>query len=222
MRSKLIVFDIDDTLYDELDYVKSGYNVVSKYIEKKYRVNKVYERLTKLFQKSSKNVFNRLLDSLNIEYTKEDIIYLVEMYRNHTPNIKLSNDVIKTLKELRNNYKLAIVSDGNYKTQKLKVDALGLMEYFDKIVLTDKHGKEYWKPNIKSFEMLSNDFKIEFCDIYYVGDNPNKDFYFSKYGIKTIRYYNKNGIYYNDKYLENIKENYRIDSIKEVIDVVGD
>ena len=45
MKNKLIVFDIDDTLYNEIDYVESGYKVVSKYIEKKYNKKNIYNKL---------------------------------------------------------------------------------------------------------------------------------------------------------------------------------
>lgn len=217
MKNKLIIFDIDDTLYNEIDYVKSGYKVVSSYLEKKYKLNNLYDKMMELFNKSSKNVFNRLLDAMKIEYSKDDIVFLVDLYRNHKPDIKLSDDAIKTLKELKKKYMLAIVSDGNYSTQKLKCDALGLDEYFDKIILTDKYGKEYWKPSRKPFDILSKEFGLSLNDMYYVGDNPNKDFYLSTYGINTIRLYNKDGIYYNENYKEKIREQYKIYRIDSLL-----
>ena len=219
MKDKLIVFDIDDTLYDEIDYVKSGYKEIAKIVENKYHLHDIYDKLMKLFEKSSKNVFNRLFDELNISYLDEDIMNFVNIYRNHMPNIKLSNDVIKTLTELKKSYQLAIVSDGNYNTQLLKCKALDLDKYFDEIILTDKYGKDYTKPSIKSFELLCRKFNIVLSNIYYIADNPNKDFYISKYGIKTIRYYNKNGIYYKDEYLDNIHEDYQINKISDVLEL---
>ena len=216
MKNKLIVFDIDDTLYNEIDYVKSGYKVLSKYIEEKYHLDNIYNKLMELFQISSKNIFNRLFDELNVKYTSEEISFLVEMFRNHEPDIKLSQDIIETLNILKKNYKLAIVSDGNYNTQYLKCKSLNLNQYFDKIILTGKYGKDYEKPSRKAFDMLSDIFNVELKNMYYIGDNPNKDFYISKYGIKTIRYYNKQGIYYNDDYRNGICEDYRINKIDEI------
>lgn len=220
MKNKLIIFDIDDTLYNEIDYVKSGYLVVSKYIEDKYNLHNIYDDMMELFNSSHKNVFNRLLDKYEIDYSIDDIMLLVNLYRNHKPSIALTNHVVGVLEELKKYYILAIVSDGNYNTQLLKVRSLGLKKYFDEIILTDKYGKEYWKPNKLVFDMLSKKFNISLSEMYYVGDNPNKDFYLSKYGIKTIRLYNKNGIYINDQYLENIKENYDIYDIKDILNIV--
>ena len=221
MKNKLIVFDIDDTLYNEIDYVKSGYKEVSKYIEKKYNKKNVYKMLMSLFDTSSKNVFNRLFDDLKIEYSNEDIMFLVNTYRNHKPKIKLARETISVINELKNNYKLAIVSDGNYNTQKAKCNSLELDKYFDMIILTDEYGKDYWKPSRKAFDLLSNEFHVRLSDMYYIGDNPNKDFYISKYGINTIRYYNKNGIYYNSEYKENIKEKHRIDNLNEIKKIIN-
>ena len=216
MKTKLIIFDIDDTLYNEIDYVKSGYKVVSKYIEEKYNKINIYNQLLRIFNVSSKNVFNRLLDELNVDYSNDDVLFLVELYRNHKPDIKLSNDTIDTLTELRKKYKLAVVSDGNYNTQKLKSEALELEKYFDEIILTDEYGKDYWKPSIKAFELLATNFDVKLEEMLYIGDNPNKDFYISKYRIKTVRLYNKKGIYYHDNYKDNIIEKFRINRIEEI------
>ena len=220
MKNKLIVFDIDDTLYNEIDYVKSGYKKVSEYIENKYNQKNIYDELINLFNKSSKLVFNRLLDKLSINYTDCDIKYLVDLYQNHKPNIVLSQEVINTLNELKKEYKLAIVSDGNYNTQYLKCQALKLDKYFDEIILTSKYGKDYYKPSRKSFDLLSSKYGIDLSEMYYVADNPNKDFYISKYGIKTVRYYNKLGIYYNDEYLDNIQEDYSINYIGQIKEIL--
>ena len=217
MKNQLIVFDIDDTLYNEVDYVKSGYREIANYIEKKHHLTYIYDELLELFKQSSKNVFNRLFELLNIPYTSEDVMHLVNIYHDHIPNIQLSEEVKDTLLKLKEDYLLAIVSDGNYHVQKLKCEALKLKQYFSKIILTDELGKEYWKPSRLAFDILAREYQIPMENLFYVGDNPNKDFYISQYGIKTIRYYNKEGIYFYDDYKENIKEDYRIDSINELI-----
>ena len=220
MKSKLIIFDIDDTLYNEIDYVKSGYKFVSKYIEEKYNKKNIYNLLLELFKESPRNVFNRLFEKLNIDYKNDDIMYLVNLYRNHMPNIRMSIETINVLEKLRKKYNLAVVSDGNYNTQKMKCEALGLSDYFDKIILTDKYGKEYWKPNKKAFELLKDEFDIDYEEMLYIGDNPNKDFYLSVYGIKTVRLYNKKGIYYYDGYKDSIKEICSINVLNDILDVL--
>ena len=42
---KLVIFDLDDTLIPEIDYVKSGFKEVAKYIESNYEFDNVYDEL---------------------------------------------------------------------------------------------------------------------------------------------------------------------------------
>ena len=92
--------------------------------------------------------------------------------------------------------------------------------FFNAIVLTDRYGKDYWKPSRKPFDILSNKFGIKLNDMYYVGDNPAKDFYLSIYGINTVRFYNPNGVHFAEKYKDNIVEKYRIDKISGIIELL--
>lgn len=220
MSNVILAFDIDDTLYNEIDYVKSGFEEVSKYIEHEYQVNKVFDLLLKLFEESPKNVFNRLFEMLNIPYNDEEIKNLVYIYHKHKPRISLSDDIKDTLIDLKKDYILAIVSDGNYEVQEMKCQVLNLNYYFDKIYLTDEFGKDFWKPNTYIFDKLISEYNIQKENLFYIGDNPNKDFYISKYGFKTVRYYNDKGLYYNSEYKDDIKEDYRIYSLKELPDLI--
>ena len=36
----IIIFDLDDTLYDEINYVKCGFEEVSKFLNKNFSINK--------------------------------------------------------------------------------------------------------------------------------------------------------------------------------------
>lgn len=79
-------------------------------------------------------------------------------------------------------------------------------------------GREYWKPHPKAFEILKEKFDVEFNEMAYVGDNPEKDFYISKIiPVKTVRIYREDGVYKNNYYLNNIKENYSIQNLHELI-----
>lgn len=221
---KAIIFDIDDTLYNEIDFVKSGYKVVSKDIAKKYNYKKgyIYSELLNLFKVSSKNVFDRLLKKLKIDYEQEYVDYLIKLYREHMPEISINKKTKKTLTLLKNQgYKICVISDGNYLTQKNKCISLGLYELIDKIILTDELGKNYWKPNPTSFEIIMNEFKLKENEMIYVGDNPKKDFYIKKYkSIYTARLYNPSGIYYNEKYLGGIEEDYKIENLRDLIKIL--
>lgn len=219
---KAVIFDLDDTLISEMDYVKSGYKVIAKKIKERYNLEigeqEIYCSLMKLFDESSKNVFNRLLDEYKLSYNKDYIIELVNCYRNHIPDIKFFDDVIPCLKDLRKkNIKLGIISDGYKMTQRNKLKVLDAEKLFDKIILTDELGKDYWKPSPKAFEIMKNYLKISFDEMMYVGDNPTKDFYIKKYyPVNTVKIIRKNSVYKNAKYLENIREDKTINNLREL------
>ena len=100
---KAVLFDLDDTLISELDYVKSGYKAVAVYLEPivHLSVDTIFTLLWELFQVDSKMVFNRFFDSLNIKYKKEQILELISIYRNHEPNIQFYDDVLPFLNYLK-------------------------------------------------------------------------------------------------------------------------
>lgn len=95
---KAVVFDLDDTLISEKEYIKSGYRHIAEVVSQRFNFNKdqVYIDLFQLFKKSPHNVFNRLYEKYNIEYSKDMIIDLVNEYRGHFPNIKFYDDVLLT------------------------------------------------------------------------------------------------------------------------------
>jgi putative hydrolase of the HAD superfamily len=117
-----VVFDLDDTLYDEMDFVKSGYLEIANLLNATFGVDKTltYNRLIDLFELDRKRVLNRLCIELNIEISDA----LIELYRYHQPTISLKSDVIEILNELKISFKLGILTDGDSVTQWNKFRAL--------------------------------------------------------------------------------------------------
>ena len=196
---KAVVFDLDDTLISEKEYVLSGFKVVSKEIAKQYKLDnkEVLKKMNELFNESSKNVFNRVLDFYNIQYWNNEILYLINIYRNHEPDINFFDDVIPTIKELKKNgIKIGMITDGYKETQLRKIEALKCRELFDEIIITDELGREFWKPNEKSYLIMAERLGIKLNEMVYVGDNEEKDFIgANKLGIYTSCIKRKNGIY---------------------------
>lgn len=223
---KLIIFDLDDTLISEFDFIKSGYDVVSKYISQKYKINKedAYQELIDLANLKAKNTFNLLLEKYNIVYSKEDILELVRMYRSHLPKITFYDDVRPVIDKLKSSgIKLGIISDGYIETQQNKLNVLNCKNTFDYIILTEELGREYWKPSPRAFEIMMEKFAITPQEAIYIGDNPEKDFYIKKYmPINTVRIKRDRGIYIDSKYKENIKEDKSINNLYELLDFIKD
>ncbi|SHG03321.1 HAD family hydrolase [Ornithinibacillus halophilus] len=214
---KAVIFDLDDTLISEKEYIESGYRHISKVLSKRFSkdAETLYQLLLELLNISSKNVFNRLLDRLGIVCVEEDIVELVEEYRKHFPDIHFYNDVLPCLEKLKKeNIKTGIITDGYAESQRQKLQAVNASDYIEEIIVTDELGREYWKPHPFAFEKMREKFNVEFSEMIYIGDNPNKDFYISKIlPIKSIRIVRSNSIYMNAPYYESVKENHRIKSL---------
>ena len=186
---RAVIFDLDDTLYPEIQYVKSGFRAVSEKIKEDFGID-CYELLFKTFHADSKGVYNRALDELGIAYDKEYVAKLVGTYRNHVPQgLEFYADVLPFLSELKRlNIRVGIITDGRVEGQKSKLSALKCWELFDSVIITDELGGEsYRKPSKKAFEMMCAEFCVRFTQTAYIGDNPTKDFYIGADGVFTVR-----------------------------------
>ena len=164
-----------------------------------------------LFNEDSKNVFNRVLEKLNIQYDKENIKELINYYREHIPDIKLYDDAKYIIEVLyKKGIKLGIITDGYTVTQRNKLKVLDIDKYFEHIVVTDELGREFWKPHQKPYEIIKEKLGLEYENMVYVGDNVSKDFVTAnKLGMNTI-FINRedgvySGIYMNDEYLAKLE-----------------
>jgi putative hydrolase of the HAD superfamily len=182
----VIVFDLDDTLYDEIDFVKSGFKEISQYLDN----HTYYDFMIDDFYKNgSGTVFDNLIDEFNLNIPLQK---LIEIYRFHQPKIALVEDSIELL-EFTRTFKTTLISDGYYIMQQNKFKSLGLDKYIDHPIFTDFYHTK--KPELKPFEIVMKYYKEE-KEFIYVSDNPKKDFIApNKLGWKSIRYKNPVGIY---------------------------
>ncbi len=216
---KAVIFDLDDTLISEKQYIISGYHHIAQVMHNRFKISEkeAFWELMKLFKESPKNVSNRFLDRYKIIYTKEIILNLVEEYRNHFPEICFYEDVLPCLAKLKsNNVKVGIITDGYVNAQRQKMRAVKAYDYFDEVIITEELGRKYWKPHPKAFEIMREKLDVEFNEMVYIGDNPEKDFYIGKkYPITTVRVL-REGVYKDKAYLEDIKETYVINDLNEI------
>lgn len=178
---KAVIFALDDTLYPERDYVESGFLEVARYLAhcfKELNEAEVYCHLMTLFQKGVRdNIFNLVLDVLNIPQNNGLIHELVRIYQEHTPKITPFPDCLPNLIEFKEQeYSLGIITDGLAKVQKKKITALGLEDYFDSIIYTDDYGRENRKPSQQPYRLSLEELRVSPDQAIYVGDNPTKDF----------------------------------------------
>ena len=175
---RAVVFDLDDTLYPEMQYIKSGFRVVATRLAKEgYSAEAVYGLLWEVFEKGSRNrVFNQVLTRMGRATDDRSIAELVLAYREHRPKIWLSSPVKGALATLADHYKLGLITDGYLPAQRLKVEALELGDLFAEIIYTEELGRDYWKPACRAFEQMQAALGCGHPQCVYVADNCRKDF----------------------------------------------
>lgn len=179
MCKKVVCFDLDDTLYKEIDFLKSGYRKVAELVGKRYGIDAwtAYDQMMVWYQRGE-NAFANLNEKYGINNPIEDYL---NVYRFHQPSLMLSQDVKEVLKALKESgCELGIITDGREITQKQKIEALGLEEWISPDLALINEDKKYFKPNHWSFDrmMLSCYEMFPYSELvfYYVGDNTEKDF----------------------------------------------
>lgn len=188
-----IIFDMDDTLYGEKEYVRSGYEEIARLLP---GVQNVKDRLWQLFEEK-KPAIDELLrqEGLDTEELKQQCL---RAYRYQTPRIHLYEGVEELLKELKSRgFLLGMITDGRPEGQRAKIKALGLEKLVDEIIVTDEFGgPEFRKPNPVAFETMKERLGVDYSEMCYVGDNIKKDFIApQKLGMKSIWFQNKDGLY---------------------------
>jgi len=221
---KALLFDLDDTLYEEKQFVSSGFNKVAEFVEAKFKIDKglFYKILIDIFDKGKRgNIFNLALEKANIIYDENIIHLMVKTYREHNPKINLDKEIRSLLIKLGSIYSLGIITDGYFEVQKKKVQALKLDELFDSIIYTDEYGKEYWKPDVLGYKVALKDLQVSPKQAIYIGDNPHKDFIGAKkIGIITVRIFCEGREYSNIRLDKNYEADYEVKKLSEITNLL--
>lgn len=222
-----VVFDLDDTLYDEIDYCRSGFTAVADLLAEmpsSQPAEHIFNCIWQLFNDGERSrTFNAALEHLGIKYDDKLIGELIKVYRNHIPKIMLpddSADILRQLKEGR--YSLGLLTDGFLPAQKLKVDALGIESHFDCIIYTEELGREYWKPSPAGFEKMMQTLNAAAETIVYVADNEEKDFISpNRLGILTVQLIRSNRLHTGSSAEPDAAAQYVIRKITQLPDLFG-
>jgi len=221
---KCVAFDMDDTLYDEADYYRSGFAVAARQIADDFKLKDIaiFESLWEIFNSGNhKTTFDSAGEKFGVTFDKNYIEKLVNVFRGHKPDINLPSESRRVLENLKSHYKLGLVTDGYLPAQELKVAALGIGKFFDCIIYTEKLGSEHWKPSPKGFEKLLTDLGVTASESIYVGDNLKKDFLSpNQMGFKTIRIVRAKRLHSGPAPSQQAQPQYEIDSITKLPDLL--
>ncbi|MBN1910103.1 MAG: HAD family hydrolase [Pirellulales bacterium] len=198
MRWLAVVFDLDDTLFPERQFVDSGMRAVADWGEQVLQIpaETTLDELRGLIeQHADGRTFNRWLANHHLD-PEEWVHPMVQVYRKHEPTLTPYDDVSPVLQKLRRTCRLGVVTDGYLEVQQRKMAATGLEDRFDAIVYSDELGRDAWKPSTKPFELVLQRLGVAPDEAVYVGDNPTKDFRGARQlGMETIRIRRPDGLY---------------------------
>jgi len=193
----MVIFDLDDTLFFEIDFVKSAYKAIARELSEQSPMGADEIEGLLLASASMTEGIDRLIAKLNStsgerKFTPE---MLVEIYRNHMPDISLREGAHELLDALRKQgIKIGMITDGRIATQTNKFNALGLGKYIspDNLLISEMIGADKTTPT--PFETMMR-LNPDESRMVYIGDNPAKDFRWpNAMGWLTVEIHNPSGI----------------------------
>lgn len=188
LRWQALIFDLDDTLYPERAFVLSGLRAVAVWLAGGDLPvqEQCFQELAALYESGVRgNTFDRWLAGRGRPAALAP--QMVQVYREHRPDIQPFPGVPDLLARLRPRCRLGLVSDGYLAVQQRKLAALSLAGYFDAVVFSDAWGRAAWKPSTRPFEAALAQLDVAAAGAVYVADNASKDFLGARQlGMATI------------------------------------
>ena len=187
-----VVFDLDNVLYDERDYVFAAFRSIALFLSGRCRFSEdeVYSKLVCDFEKKGSmypRLFNDAVDDLGFDQNL--VPEILRLYATVDSKVELFPEATSTLLALRRlGLKLALVTNGGVQIQRNKVRLLGVEEFFDAVVFAreTETGKE--KPDPEGYRVALQKLGVGAGEAVCVGDNPHTDFWGAKQlGMRTVR-----------------------------------
>ena len=196
-RCRFFIFDLDDTLYPELEYLRSGFRAVARWCTETLAVDgpATNEELNALFCGGyRRDTFDKWVENHGL--ARNTAVEMLAVYREHSPEIEPFPGTREMLAELRRRSKVGLLSDGILTIQQRKLAALGIQNMFDVVIFSDQLGRDSWKPSRRPYLLALEAAGVSPSEAVYVGDNPTKDFIACRQlGMPSVRIQQKGGVY---------------------------
>ena len=194
-----VIFDLDDTLYSQKEYYRSGLRVVSEELP---HIRNCYNRMCAALERGQLPI-ETILKEEGMG-TKEEIRKYLDIFIEHKPTIELYPGVVECFKELRKRKMyIAVVTDGKPVMQRAKIEALGLEKYLDEIIITDElagngNVHEFRKPNDIAYLIMRKRLNIALRNMAFVGEEEELDFIApQKLGMECYQFVNDDMLFAN-------------------------
>ncbi len=220
-----VAFDLDDTLYPEREFVRSGYRAVAEWAEGRLGLAApiTLAELESLFEAGiRREIFDLWLEEKGLDPATW-VPTMIETYRGHSPRINLFPDAQPLIHWLRaRRVRLGLITEGVRGVQQGKLRALGLDRTFEAVVIGGEDERENWKPSRAPFESWLAEMNLKGEGTWYLGDNPAKDFRGAREaGMHTIRVRRMGGLHASQEPLtQNDAAEVEVRDLSEVMSVL--
>lgn len=200
----MVVSDLDDTLYNEIDYVHSGYRAIGRQLEEA-GIMTCSEAVSFLMASATTaEGFDNLSARIWLKFPgcRYNTKWMVDTYRFHIPDIKLRPGALEMLEGLQSRaIPIGIITDGRPATQRAKIKTLGLEKFVtgENIIISGEIG--YDKTSRTPFDAIAERNPGE--SFLYLGDNPAKDFRWpNMLGWNTVEILDGDGVHIHSQEIE--------------------
>jgi putative hydrolase of the HAD superfamily len=185
-----VLFDLDDTLYPERDYVYSGFRAVAEWAEARWGMARsiTFTELRSFFDSGfRKDSFQWWLAEKNLPASC--LPEMVHLLRSHSPQIQLRLESVALLNALqREGRAMGLITEGRRQVQDAKIKSLGLDHWMPVAIILGEDEPALWKPSTIPFQRALDSLHATPGEAVYIGDNPKKDFRGARaLGMRTIR-----------------------------------
>jgi putative hydrolase of the HAD superfamily len=144
-------------------------------------------------------------------------LFLAEMSRGISRRrLGLYPHVREVLDVLRERYPLAVVTDAQSAHTRGELHKVGLLDYFDPIVISGDHG--YRKPDRRLFQLALDEIGVAAENAVYVGNDMHRDIFGAREaGMTTVLFESDQG---TSAYLDCVPD-YRITDLRDLLKILG-
>ena len=180
-KNRTIIFDLDNTIYEEKLFLYKAYeNICKKFYKSKWENS--YKFLTEEFEYSQhKNIFSKLLDEFPLDgLNLEKIIEFLRL-QSFKNELEPYDWFKKFLLKIPEEYKIRIITNGNPSQQKNKFKSINFSNASNEFELICANETKP-KPDKQSFYELKN--FSDFISPIYVGDSISDEKFCSNLKIE--------------------------------------
>jgi putative hydrolase of the HAD superfamily len=242
MDIRAVVFDVNGTLVkiltdDGMEQIfrSAAHLLTYQGIElHRHQVRELYFRTLREQQRTSPEeypefdavgIWRSIIDGNATDFTRtlpagklEQLpLFLAEMSRGISRRrLGLYPHVREVLDVLRERYPLAVVTDAQSAHTRGELHKVGLLDYFDPIVVSGDHG--YRKPDRRLFQLALDGMGVAAENALYVGNDMHRDIFGAREaGMATVMFESGQG---TDAYLDCVPD-YRISDFRDLLRILS-